>query len=572
MAVSEKGSKLNTRYILRTIAIIVAMVLLDAASLFVIGKINDKAPDYGVYASGGNFYLENYTEGESTLLGEDFSGKLEFTKGSHIGMYLETFVKSSEDGRIICYPSDVTTGNGSDKSFEISVLDTETGEKTKVASDVSSYSLSFDGSNINFLTLNDKTLYRYDIDKKRKTVVLRDIVDYKVRSDGNRCVARDSSNSLFLCTAGMESEKISENTDEITFVSDDYSNIFYREGSSLFIKTAESDSKLISNDADEVICCYNSKEAYFLKDTGYDSSLSAFVDTADADGNELLSKVMESTIHVSGYILYYYDGNSTHELSRTYCNPADKTDYYHSTGKPVICFKAMKTDVPKVKLNECYVFDELKNKVTANIYRNNEQFIACGNIATDLGVTKEEKFDINKSGSAIFYVSDIGNDGITGTLYKRTINGEVIGNAEKYDENVSDAYNAFLTNTRYLYYKNFSQTKGDIFINGSLAGQNTEADTGFDYFSAYDHENDVLVYISDWSEDVDKGNLRVCRDGKIKDIDENVSTFCLTENGNVAYVKNGKLMYFDGRKSRSMNRSSDSLTSLLDRKTKKDSL
>ena len=572
MAVSEKGSKLNTRYILIIIAIILAMVLLDAAFLFVIGKVNDKAPDYGVYASGGNFYLENYTEDESILLGEDFVKKLEFEKDSHIGMYLETLVKASSDGRIICYPSDVTTGSGSDKSFEISVLDAETGEKTKVASDVSSYALSSDGTNINFLTLGDRNLYRYDVDKKRKTVVLRDIVDYRVRSDGNRCVARDSSNSLFLCIAGMEPEKISENADEITFVSDDYSNVFYREGTSLFVKSIGSDATLISDDADNVICCYNTREAYFLKDTGYDSPLSVFVDTSNAEGNELLAKVMESTIHVSGFILYYFDGNSTHELARTYCNPADKTDYYHSTGKPVICYKAMKNDIPKVNINDCYVFDELKNKVTANIYRNNEQFIACGNVATDLGVTGEEVFDINKAGSTVYYVSDIGHDGLTGTLYKRSINGQVVGDAEKYDENVSNAYNAFLTNTRYLYYKNFSQTKGDIFINGSLAGQNTEADTGFDYFSAYDHENDTLVYISDWSEDVDKGNLCICRDGKIKDIDENVSTFCLTGNGNVAYVKNGKLMYFDGRKSRSMNRSSDSLTSLLDRKTKKDSL
>lgn len=496
-----------------------------------------------VYIDKGQLCVIN-TTGKKATLAEDLSGKITLGDGEQLDSILDALTFVSDDNSYLFYPSDVSNGSGENKSFEISCYNLKDDSTTVIDEDVESYKLS--KNNLVTFKKSNNSVYQFDLSKNELRPISYDAKDYYVSKDGSKVVVNSKDNNLSIYSNSGTEKTIDYSIGSIEGIKNDFSTVYYSKDN-VFRKfdLEKGVSEAVAEDVSFVIQTYDSGEAYYLKDISYDASLADFVEDDVPFNPDFSSQVSATTLRISKYQLCYYDGSASSEIAETYCDFDQKTDYYHSEDNAVIAFKPLRTDIPKVKLSECSsaMTVEVKDRVTGNIYANNEQCIAVGNKVTDLGVTDEELFYFSSSDDKAYSIGESGEV----KCINITKDGEV--KPESYDTNAHKFF-AFVTDDGdFAYFKNYKKGNpdtGDLYVNKQLVSQNVDIDSGYEYFNTYNAKAKKLIVTSDWNNSTNTGKLLAYSNGKTSELSDGYSKYMVHNNGLVTFLADGKIYQYNG--------------------------
>lgn len=560
----------------------------DAATSSTSSGGEGKRANYGLYIKDSEFFftdLKNDARQVSSRLVDDDDLKEE--ELAIYGTVLGCYTSVSPDGSVIFFPDKF---NGSDAGVNLYYRKTGSTEEdaTKIDSDITTYTVNDSATTVTYTkgTGEDCNLYQYSPKEESKEKIASAVQSCLVSDDGSKILYVTTDGTLYAKNSGEEKVKIASDITALINRSADFATVYYVKDESLYKQAVGGDREKIDSDISRIICSYESGEVYYLKKVseGSPTLMDYVVDdmkSADNDApdsypskpraynydtteayNEAYAKYKEA------YKAYYAKANrddwraalSDTKLSDTtyslcFYNGTEKTvitdafsgNYSCTAGaeRPVISYVAYNQEsLEKEKLSTVMDADNLSGfleKVEAALFSSPERYIALGSTASVLPQENTTTVHINAPGTEIYYVDDIPDGKDAGSLYKITIAENTVGTAELYDEEVCEKNCLFLSDSQFLYFKDYKDGVGDLYIN--------KAKVDYDVSSLnlnYNKERDKLYYMIDWDKDKGYGTLKEYTSGQSAKIADDVHSYTYTPNGKVLYLYDYSLKYYSG--------------------------
>jgi len=470
-------------------------------------------------------------------------------------------------------------------------------EKTKIASDVNDLQISDDFESLVYLTEVDSEddTYLEDVYLVKIANIGDDDAKEKIDSDVSnlRYVSEDFSTFYYEKEECIYKKQVGKDREKL--VSDVYSATVYESGEMYFTRKDESESDSDDYDSDydsyddsessygtplidfveddlaaadakivrpadpDYSNCqtYEQMEAVYAK---YEQALQAFYEKEERD--ELRSSLKSQKIYQSFSSLYYFDGKNEKLLTDSML---ESEDTCYDTPVKIFTTCDMKA-LPKIKLSEVSDTDDVRSKVEDSIEDNSKFSVAVKSTVTALDLTTEKasSFEICDEGKTIYYrlstveekeettETDDEYDEYedyddyedskpeTYDLYTMKISSDKPGKAELYDTDVYDGYE--IAPGKYVYCKNYKKGAADVYINKKVADYEVKTSR----YWIVDEEANTIVYFTDWNSEKQYGTLKVYENGKAVKIADDVHSYAVTNDGDIAYLCDYSTKYGKG--------------------------
>ena len=292
-----------------------------------------------------------------------------------------------------------------------------------------------------------------------------------------------------------DSEKLDGDVSKINSLSADGKTIYYIKDDALYVKAEKKDRQKIASDVRTVYRIYDSGEIYYAKHDGrYDALW--FFDGKEAE--RITDKLVGfEACAVEAPLFVYLEANSD------------------ETGKTFSRIAVRKNIIPVDQDDACY-------------------------------------FNVDKEGKYLYYLADMSNDSRKGDLFLMTISGGKTGKTQRYDSEVANQTLRLTDSGSILYFKDYSNQKGDLYSNGKKVDSDVKAD--WVYFC---EKTKQIIYLADYNNAKEQGRLMTASNASNrKKISDDVSHYAVAPNGYLLYLydyslKNymGELYLYKGGKS-----------------------
>lgn len=563
----------------------VCAVLLIGAVLCVFafmntGKSNGKM-DYLTYVKDKEIYYSNKSKKAPAQVTERFVDDKDIENynlesgGSHIGRLI---VKSS-DGKKLFYPDKL---NNSDNGATIYVkeLSKLSGEGTKIDTDINGYIINDSATTMIYLKDSD-SLYLYNVKKGDKEKIAGDVKKVQAAEDCKKLYYSNEDDTLYFWEQGKEKAKVDSDITNVFYISEDFKTVYYLKEDSLYKKVVGKDKEKVASEVQNVVTIYDSGELYYVKEGDVTLSYKDMIndDYKDEDANmkepeypdygdyrtaegytdwdayndakdkyqkkydeEWVPKRNRDYIRenlenygdlYNLYELHYFDGKNDSLIS----DQVMDDDAEYSNDNPVIMYATFDVEkVDKIKLSkiaemENSLYDEVQKKMLAGV----NFYVASKDKVSELALDMDEidstsDFEMDSAGSRIMFLQDVDEEKNEGDLYMIDIKNGQPSDPKLYDEDVSSYAGMRFSGDHVIYYKNYKDSKADIYIDGK------EADFDARTYSSYYKDEDKIFFYVDYNSEKDQGTLRVYKNGKTETIGNDIHSYRVLGNDEIVYI------------------------------------
>ena len=446
-------------------------------------------------------------------------------------------------------------------------------------------------------------LYQYKIGGDSKDKIAGEVEGYEVSDDGKKIVYLNSEGSVYVKYADKDKEKIVGDVRSVEYVTEDLSTIYYIKDDALYKQVEGADKVKIASDVYHVLATYDTGEIYYLVSEDGEVSLMDYViddmkstddsitepetpkypdapkspsrsnfdsteeyQAAVKEYNEATKKykeekqrldneynearqayrekqsrdqmresLKESTLSQTSYVLHYFNGTDDTVVTDSYTSVKSV-----ALDAAVIAYQAYDPSrVNKVKLSEISRISEVRNAVSSELASSSAMYVAAKNSAP---VSVESKTEIkglslSPDGTAIYYIDDIPEEKNYGDLYRISVSDGTVGKPESFDSDVYSGY--FLSNGEYVYYKDYSNGKGDLYINKNKIDYDVSG-------GAYATDDNKVYYYTDRNDSKRIGTLKVYNGKESVKIADDVFDYIVTADGRVLYLHDYSRTYYRG--------------------------
>jgi hypothetical protein len=578
---AETPKKLRTKLISRfskknTIIMIggVAIILVVAA-LFVFNPFKSKKLDSVIYIKDKqiNFTFSSkikpfeitseFINSQDNLSSEDFKKNY-------------NLISYSEDGNLMFYPDNIDNqGMGEYYLRDLRKDNTKQDTAKKIDTEISignGIKISKDGSKAFYIKGSDSRLYYNDMTDKDKIdsdvdyFYINDACDYivYVKSDGS-IYEKDIKNK-------KDKEKI-ESEAFIQGVTEDLNKIYYLKDESLYLKERDKDKVKIDSSVEYIVSTIDGNGCYYVKENEVKVKLSDYVvdDMAEADKaitmpeeekyqkeelvqgwyedyyetvtdwdgynasydkyneklqrDELRTSLSSTESIMNNTMLYYFDGTKEKLVSENI------SDITMSTPKNalVLYSKYKISDIAKTKLSVITSTFDVETLIEESKASSSEMYAAIKEVESSINQSKAASFSVNYNGTAFYYLDNFSEDKSYGTLMEVKLNKDKLAAPLKIDEDVND-YRFGNESDSVIYFKGVKNDDGDMYQDGKTVAKDVMLS------SVYSFKNSSnLVYFTDYS-DSGNGTLEILKDGKANKISDDVNSFVVENESNIAYL------------------------------------
>ena len=282
------------------------------------------------------------------------------------------------------------------------------------------------------------------------------------------------------------------------------------------------------NDANKVY-----KEEVERLQTEYNEARQAYRDKQSRD--QVRETLKETSLSQTSYVLHYFNGTDDTVVTDSYTSLKAL-----ARDASVIAYQAYDPSrVNKVKLSEINRISEVRNTVASELASSAALYIAAkGNAPVAVEPKTEIKsLSLSPDGSAIYFIDDIPEDKNYGDLYLISVSDGTVGKPEKYDSDVYSGY--FINNGEYVYYKDYSNGKGDLYINKNKIDYDV---SGY----IYGTDDNKVYYHTDWNSSKEIGTLKVYNGKESVKIADDVYDYVITSDGRILYLHDYSRTYYRG--------------------------
>lgn len=496
---------------------------------------------------------------------------------------LALYTQVSADGTLVVFPDKVADGIN---LYYRKTNDAES-DATKIDSDVLLYAMNTAATTITYMkgTGEDCNLYQYSIKEQEKEKIASSVREYHVTEDGEKILYVTTEGMLYTVSAGQEKEKIASDITQLAWYSDDFSLVYYIKDEALYKQKLGEDREKIDSDISKVIQVFDSGEAYYLKQETESDTLMNYIDDdmkeVDAEAptkypsqpryryynsdEEYQKAYAEYEEALAAYLgkslrdewreqaewmrlsqtvrsLYYYNGTEKQLITDSLAANVGVTAAAESAVISYVAYN--QKDVGKTKLSklaESSDISEFSEKVEKALFSSSDRYITLGGTATVLEQENAKSFCINDAGTVVYYVDDIPEGKNTGDLYTVLITDNTVGEATLYDSDVNVNNYTFLSDTNFLYFKDYKDGSGDLYLN------KTKID--YDVYGAsvrYNSKLDTIYYAIDWNSEKNYGVLKQYANGEAVKIADDVYDYAFTPDGQVLYLYDYSMKYDSG--------------------------
>lgn len=443
--------------------------------------------------------------------------------------------------------------------------------KDKIASEVRGFEVSDDGKKIGYINSENSIYLKYADQEKEK--IASDVSTLEHVTEDFTTVYYIKDGSLY---------KQVEGEDKVKIASDVYDVLKIYDSGEIYYLTSESEEISLMDyvtddmkDADASLTeptypTYPnapSRPSWWDYDTDaeYDAAYEAYEEAyeewaaecdrleteyyaardaywAKESRDELRADLEEETLEQSSYSLCFYNGTEEVVITDAFVG-GYYSNYTYAYDAPVISYEAYnQSSLEKVKLSEIESIYDIENMVEAALFSSSERYIAVKGTATVVEQEKEAtNFNINSSGTIVYYIDDIPNEKNYGELYRISISDGVVGKAEVYDSDVYTGYCYFVSDSEFEYFKDYKDGKGELYINKNRIDYDVRV-----YSVNVYTDLDKVFYFTDWNDEKEYGTLKVYNGEEAVKIADDVHNFSVTPDGRVLYLYDYSLNYYKG--------------------------
>ena len=238
---------------------------------------------------------------------------------------LGSYIAFNEDNSRIFYP-DRTDFNARGITLYYRSMKKTDQEPVKIDSDVTVYAINKAGTVVIYSKGSGGDLYKHDLENKEK--IASSVKAFDVADDCNKVLYLTEDGSIYLWSAEGDKTKLASDINNIEYVSDDLSVIYYTKKDSndsntysLYKQVEGADDKVkIASEISRIVKIYDSGEVYYIKSEVVELSLKDYVDDdmAASDAamtepewpaypSEPAGRYWYSTYDDDEYPWYYYD-------------------------------------------------------------------------------------------------------------------------------------------------------------------------------------------------------------------------------------------------------------------------
>ena len=547
-----------------------------------------KKANYGVYIKDSEVFFTD-TKNDAWQISsrlvddEDLKDEELAIYGSILGYY----TNASSDGSIIFFPDKF---NGSDDGVNLYYRKTDNteAEAIKIDSDVTVYTVNASATMVTYTkgTGEDCNLYQYSIKDDDKEKIASAVKSYVVSKDGSKILYITTDGTLFAKVSGEDKVKIASDITSLVNHSGDFTTVYYIKDEALYKQPVSGDREKIDSDIYKIIQAYESGEVYYAKrTTEEDLSLMDYVvddmkavddnapteypskprsynyDTteeyekayaeyeeayeayyAKANRDEWRTSLAGKKLSDTTYSLCFYNGTEVTVITDTF---SGFYSYTAGAEKPVISYVAYdQENLEKETLSaviESNDISKFKEKVESALFSAYDRYITIGATATVMKQENATGIRINESGTEIYYVDDIPDGKDAGDLYKISVVENVVGTPELYDSEVYAKIGYFLSDTQFLYFKDYKDGTGDLYLNKAKVDYDVSSNN-----LNYNENTNKLYYLIDWDNDKSYGVLKEYSNGESVKISDDVYSYAYVPDGKVLYLYDYSLKYYAG--------------------------
>ena len=550
-------------------------------------KEEQKQVNYGLYIKDSEFFftdLKNEPWQISSRLVDD--DDIEDEDLAFSGNKLSYYITVSSDHSIVFFPDKVSNDDEGINLYYRKTNNKES-EATKIDSDVTIYKVNSSASIVTYAKGKgeDCNLYQYSIKEDTKEKIASSVTDYYVSEDGSKILYVNTDGALYLKSKGADKEKIASDITSVVYHSEDFAMVYYIKDEALYKQSVGADREKIDSEIGRIVKVYESGEVYYLKQNSESLTLMDYVvdDMKEADANapdeypsrprsynynttEEYNKayakyeeayeayyakasrdywretLAETKLSHTIYSLYFYNGSEKTAITESFAGDISSVA---AAQNPVISYAAYNQEtLNKTKLSELAEADDFSgfyDKIEKALFSSSDRYIAVGATASVLKQEQAAAIRINESGTAIYYVDDIPEGKNVGELYSVSIVENVVGEPELYDSDVYAGACYFLSDTQFLYFKDYKDANGDLYLN--------KAKVDYDVCSnnlSYNDKLEKIYYYSDWDNEKGYGTLKEYANGESVKIADDVHSYSYTTDGKVLYLYDYSLKYYAG--------------------------
>lgn len=516
----------------------------------------------------------------------------------YIGTSVGAITMLSNDGKTIFFPDKVSSD---DEGFALyyRYLNKKDAEPGKIDSEIYQYSVNINASLITYLKGEDSILYQSNLTEKNK--IDSNVSEFYVSDDGNKIIYVNTEGSIYLKNKDADKVKIDGDA-SIEYVSADLSTVYYLKDETLYKKNGNEEKVKVSSDVASIIKIYDSGEVYFIKSDPTEMSLMDYVQDDMIEADEMITQpesvdypyswdydskeeyeaaksvyaeyktaynaysdkldrdrireyLTEIPVSDFNYSLFYYNGSESTIIADSLAYDgyigeyAARSDYAAANEAAVIIFKTHdQSNTNKIKFSAINSIDDVEEIAYDDLDSSSELHVSVGGNTSDLGQTEAQNFSIDTAGKTIYFLDNINKQKNYGDLYKITVSKESSQKAELYDSDVSISLARFISEDKYMYYKDVKDMVGELYINKN----SIDYDVRLDY-TRYDDNSNTVAYFTDWNSEKSYGTLKVQNDDGSSKIADDVHAYNFTPSGEVLYLydyssnySKGELYLYDG--------------------------
>lgn len=441
-------------------------------------------------------------------------------------------------------------------------------EKEKIAGDVRSYQVSEDGAKILYMN-TEGSVYLKD-GKKDKEKLVSEISTLEYISDDFKTLYYVKDETLYKQVVGKDREKIAEDIYDVIKI--------YESGEIYFLTDESVEETLMSYVQDDMASAdasvtqpvyptmpksptrpyswnYDVYEEYEAAKAAYEIAYEEWEEECDRlreaynearekyneklDRDSMRESLQENTFTNTKYTLHFFDGKKDNVITESFVRYSNTT----AQDAPVITYTAYKQSaVEEFKLSQLDSVYDVENKVREALFTQRERFLTVKTNAKVIDQeTTAEGFTFNESGTVVYYLDEVDEENSHGKLYRITIKDGAAGKPELYDSDVYAGYDRFIDDEQYLYYKDYKDYKGELYIDK----KRVDYDVYVSNVSA-NAEEDRLIYFTDWNSEKSYGTLKIYQDGKATKIADDVHTFSVIPDGRILYLSDYSMNHYKG--------------------------
>ena len=453
-------------------------------------------------------------------------------------LYVESYVKLSEDGKRMFYPDRIETDRYG-YIDEYTLYYQELGSKkepVKIDSGLSNnYNLNEKGNIVTYL--KNGNLYQHNL--KEKTKIAGDVYGFRVSKDGKNLLylvkehESDESGNLYLVSGKKKAEKIASDVNSISYANDDLSIVQYRKEDSLYRKEAGKEPKKIASDVYSIVRSFENGACYYIKKEDETISYWDLIqDDLGADQETYTREWLKESEWTNPLsTLVYFDGENSTVITES------MTDYYslYNADKPIVMYATLGEDgLPTVKFSD---FVEGGYNLESLIYEQMAEdtmvMIASGTVSAEVDVDDIYLNPVccSADGNTVYVGAEWDSEDRDYSLYKITLSNGQIKSTDLVDDEI---YRCFVTNEKELvYWKDVNdKSMGELYLNGKAI-----SDDVYSYSSlVYNEKNGSYYFMTDYDVEDGEGTLSYYNGKETKHIKDDVNTFVVAKDGTVLFL------------------------------------